>query len=110
MIQKHLTFTNGSKGLFLKQGVSGEMLYGKHTDGDASTQIIRDKQKIVEDHLNNGLNFSETAVKMKLGRNAIGYYVKKIVAAKGDEGVKWEQEIRERTAKNKHLKQIKNAK
>lgn len=95
MIQKHLTFTNGSKGLFIKQGVSGEMLYGKQTDakgGDASTKISRNKQKMIEDHLNNGLNYTETAAKMRLGKNAIGYYVKKIVAAKGEEGVKWEQE------------------
>ena len=113
MIQKHLNFKNGTKGYFLKQGVSGEMLYGKQTDskgGDVSSNISRNKQKMVEDHLNNGLNFSETATKMRLGRNAIGYYVKKIVAAKGEEGVKWEQEIRDRTAKNKHLKQIENAK
>ena len=113
MIQKHLTFTNGSKGLFLKQGVSGEMLYGKQTDakgGHVSSKIAHNKQKMIEDHLNNGLNYSETAAKMRLGRNAIGYYVKKIVAAKGEEGVKWEQEIRARTAKNKHLKQIENAK
>lgn len=65
---------------------------------------------MVEEHLNNGLNFTETAAKMRLGRNAIGYYVKKIVEAKGEEGPKWEQDIRDRTAKNKHLKQIQNAK
>lgn len=113
MIQKHLTFTNGSKGLFLKQGVSGEMLYGKQTDakgGDVSSAISRNKQKMVEDYLNNGLNFTETASKMRLKRTTITYYFKKIVAAKGEEGVKWEREIKERTAKNKHLKQIKQCK
>lgn len=96
MIKKELNFKDGSKGLFLKNGISGAMLYGtpdavnKGNIATTSQSRKSTKRLRIAEHLEKGLMPVEIARKVGMTHNLVNYYFN---ALKKEKGKEWTHDV-----------------
>lgn len=96
MIKKELKFKDGTKGLYLKNGISGAMLYGTPdavNKGNLATtaQSKKSIKKLrIAEHLEKGLVPVQIAKKVGMTHNLVNYYFN---ALKKEKGKEWTHDV-----------------
>lgn len=99
MIIRELNFKDGSKGLRLKNGITGAMLYGTPdviNKGNVANQAIQAKRNTkgrVLPYLEQGLHFLTIARKIGMSRGSVDYYFNML---KKELGETWADGIRKK--------------
>ena len=83
--------------VFIKQGVTGEMLYGKKEKPGAHFSPLSEKATIAKSKalelFESGISISEVAKKLRKSRTTINTYFNNFAKEKGDE---WVEKVRQK--------------